>query len=161
VSRGADLLEFSEGDLWLLGWIPTTGIANNTLDCSVSFSVEVTQFVEYGRCHCDGSARSILESIYSEVGDAGFDLPCISSRVHVEPQLAAGRLQPRRALARPSAFVSSVRPEKHKSPHKGRCENRMVRGMPLPCQLLISSNPTKRIRSGRVIEADYIRGDHQ
>jgi len=140
LSRGADLLEISGDGLWLLGRIHTT----NTFNCRASFSAETIRFVEYGCCHCDGSARSILESIYSEVGDASFNLLCISSRVHVEPQLALVRLQPRRALAR--ASDSFVRTEKHKLPHEGCRENRMVRGMPLPCQLLISSNPTNKIR---------------
>ena len=49
VSRGVDLLEFSEDALRLppLERDPTTNIADNNLNCDVSFSVESIQFVKY------------------------------------------------------------------------------------------------------------------
>jgi hypothetical protein len=150
VSRGVDLLEFSEDALQLLGRNPTTSIADNNLDCNVSFSAKSIRFVKYVCCHCDGPLRSILDSICSEVGDGSFDLlasPMTYFGVFpgstLNSNFAPDRLQPRRELARPSTFVSFTRTDRHKSPHGGCYENRTVRGMPFPCQLPVSSSPTK------------------
>jgi len=77
-----------------------------------------------------GSARSTLDIICSEGGDGSLRIPWVCkdvswgvSRVRVELQLAPDRFQHRRAIARPSAFVSFVRTDKHKSSHEECCEN--------------------------------------
>jgi len=46
VSSGVELLEFSGDALWLLGRNPTTNIADNNLNCNVSFSAESIRFVK-------------------------------------------------------------------------------------------------------------------
>jgi len=46
VSSGVELLEFSEDALRLLGRNPTTNIADNNLNCNVSFSAESIWFAK-------------------------------------------------------------------------------------------------------------------
>jgi len=145
VSRGVDLLEFSEDALQLLWRSLTTNIADDNLDCGVSFSAGSIRFVEYVLSLTDPRAvyltsfevrieTAVLAFLGSPMTYAGG-----VSRVHVELQLAPDRFQPRRSIARPSAFVSFVRTDRHKSPHEGCYGNRTVRGMPFPCQPPVKS----------------------
>ena len=150
MSRAVNLLEISEDTLQLLRQNPATSIADHNLDCNVPLSARSIQFVEYMCCDCDGTLRGVLDSICSEVGDSGFDLSCIPNHVfwgisvvNFELQPAPDSLQPRRELARHSGFISLARTDRHELPRGGSYANRMARGMPFPCQLQVSSNPTE------------------
>ena len=126
----------------LSGGIPQT-VSLTTISIAASPSAQSPSGSPNTCAVTDGSARSILDIICSEGGDGSLSLPWITndvswgvSRVHVDLQLAPDRLQPTRAIARPSAFVSFGRTDKHKSPHEGYCENQTVCGMPFPCERL-------------------------
>jgi hypothetical protein len=116
---------------WFLGRDPTTSIADKNLDCNVPFSAESIRIVKYVCCHLDGSVRSILDRIGSEVG--GGSLTFLASTMtylgvfpgptwNSNSRRTASSLGEQR-ISKAQGVRIIVRTEKHKSPHEGFCEN--------------------------------------